>query len=112
MFFIISVLLTPIALTSIHALQSFLFGTFRFVVQAHKKMPPCPHLISIEEVNVEEIKRKMSDVSYFVNDTFMPSHDENPFSTLFSLCMVDSIVEVKRFLKSDSLSNSLVISSC
>lgn len=61
MFFIISVLLTPTALTSIHALQSFLFGTFCFVVQAHKKMPRCPHLISIEEVNVEEIKRKMSD---------------------------------------------------
>ena len=32
-----------------------------FVVQVHKKMPPCPHLNSLEEINVEEIKRKMTD---------------------------------------------------
>jgi len=33
------------------------------VVQARKKMPSCPHLNSIEEVNLEELKRRMSEVS-------------------------------------------------
>ena len=62
MFLLISVLLTRISQASIHALQSFLFGT-HFVALACKKMPPCPHLNSIEEVNVEEIKRKMKEVN-------------------------------------------------
>lgn len=61
MLFAISVLLIRTAITSIHALQSILSGGVQFVVQVHKKMPPCPHLNSLEEINVEEIKRKMSD---------------------------------------------------
>ena len=66
MIFLISVLLTRTVFTSIHALQSFFSSTLHFVVHAHKKMPPCPHLNSIEEVNLEEIKRKMTEVSTVV----------------------------------------------
>lgn len=62
MIFLISVLLTRTFFTSIHALQSFFSGTLHFVVHAHKKMSPCPHLNSIEEVNLEEVKRKMTEV--------------------------------------------------
>ena len=29
---------------------------------SYKKMPPCPHLNSIDDFNVEEIKRKMKEV--------------------------------------------------
>jgi len=59
--FLVCVLLTRLSQKPIHALQRFLFGT-NFVALAYKKMPPCPHLNSIEEVNVEEIKRKMKEV--------------------------------------------------
>ena len=66
MIFLICVLVTRTVFTSIHALQSYFSDTLRFVVHAHKKMPPCPHLNSIEEVNLEEIKRKMTEVSAVV----------------------------------------------
>lgn len=62
MLFLVCVLLTRLSQKPIHALQRFLFGT-HFVALAYKKMPPCPHLNSIEEVNVEEIKRKMKEVN-------------------------------------------------
>ena len=64
MFLLISVLLTRLSQAPIHALQSFLFGT-HFVALTCKKMPSCPHLNSIEEVNVEEIKRKMKEVKSY-----------------------------------------------
>ena len=61
MLFLVCVLLTRLSQKPIHALQRFLFGTY-FVAQAYKKMPPCPHLNSVEEINVEEIKGKMKEV--------------------------------------------------
>ena len=63
MIFLISVLLTRTVFTSIHALQRFFSDTLHSVVHAHKTMPPCPHLNAIEEVNLEELKRKMTEVS-------------------------------------------------
>ena len=67
MLFLVSVLLTRLSQKQIHALQRFLFGT-NFVALAYKKMPPCPHLISIEEINVEEIKGKMKEVSLMLDN--------------------------------------------
>ena len=60
---LISVLLTRTLFTSIHVVQSFLSETLHSVVYSHKKMPACPHLISLEDVNLEEIGRKMAEVS-------------------------------------------------
>lgn len=61
MIFLISVLLTRTLFTSIHVVQSFLSETLHSVVYSHKKMPACPHLISLEDVNLEEIRRKMAE---------------------------------------------------
>lgn len=62
MLFLVCVLLTRLSQKQIHALQRFLFGT-NFVALAYKKMPPCPHVNSVEEINVEEIKGKMKEGS-------------------------------------------------
>ena len=70
MLFLVCVLLTRLSQKPIHALQRFLFGT-NFEALAYKKMPPCPHLNSIEEVNVEEIKRKMKEVMLFLGYFFV-----------------------------------------
>lgn len=61
MIFLIFVLFTRTLYNSIHAVQSFFFGTLDFVVYPRKKMPACPHLVSVEEINAEEIRRKMTE---------------------------------------------------
>lgn len=61
MIFLIFVLFTRTLYNSIHAVQSFFFGTLHFVVYPRKKMPACPHLVSVEEINAEEIRRKMTE---------------------------------------------------
>lgn len=67
MIFLIFVLFTRTLYNSIHAVQSFFFGTLHFVVYPRKKMPACPHLVSVEEINAEEIRRKMTEVSNLVS---------------------------------------------
>ena len=65
--FLIFVLFTRTLYNSIHAVQSFFFGTLHFVVYPRKKMPACPHLVSVEEINAEEIRKKMTEVSNLVS---------------------------------------------
>lgn len=103
MILLICVLLTRISHKSIHALQRFLFGT-HFVALACKKMPPCPHLNSIEEVNVEEIKRKMKEVCLNINFS-------DVCEVMMNFCLV--IVNIETFLlgcfKNNNISLHIVI---